>query len=248
MKKILNKKVLGVLLAVMMLFSLSAPAFATGDTATVKLYMPDYFFDYAANDYEGDYVYTNHTGYSYAGTRADAFTEEDVDVYSYTCTAVDYSTITDWLVTVPGTINDWHPLYNYTGTYVPTVFDVIYKSVVNGKGEATSVYPVTTNPFVYGFESPAYYWNGSTYVRADGIFVRQISDTEEYYIDTDYSTYFVGYNWNVYAVPASAANTFDPLAPDSTYLIDLYPNNVPAQNGYTYYLIYEYVEEYNFNT
>jgi len=241
MKKILNKKVLGVLLAVMMLFSLSAPAFATGTTATVKIYMPNYYFNYAANDYEGDYIYTNHTGYSYAGTRADVFTGEDVDVYSYTCAAVDYSTITDWLVTVPGTINDWHPLYNYSGTYVPTVFDVIYKSVVNGKGEATSIYPDTTYPFVYGFDSPAVIPN--TTIRADGIFARQISSTEENCFETDYYSYWIGYGWMIYAVPSSAANTFDPLAPDTTYLIDLYANNVPAQDGYTYYVIFEYAEK-----
>lgn len=242
MKKILNKKVLGVLLAVMMLFSLSAPAFATGTTATVKIYMPDYYFNYAANDYEGDYVFTNHDGYTYAGIRADVFTEEDVDVYSYTCAAVDYSTITDWLVSIPSEITDWHPLYNYSGTYIPTVFDVIYKSVVNGKGEATSIYPDTTYPFVYGFESPAYAQSGGTYIRADGIFVRQISSTEEDCFETDYSTYWVGYGWMVYAVPASAANTFDPLAPDTTYLIDSYANNVSAQDGYTYYVIFEYAE------
>ena len=242
MKKILNKKVLGVLLAVMMLFSLSAPAFATGTTATVKVYVPDYFYDFVIDDY----IETDHNGYSYAGTRADAYTEEDVDVYSYTCTPVDYSTITNWLVTVPATITDWHPLYNYSGTYIPTAFDVIYKSIVTGKGESTSVYPSLSGEFVYGFYSPSGYWNGADFVRADGIFIRQVSDTEEYYIDTYYETYWMGYNWNIYAVPSSAANTFDPLAPDSTYLIPLYSNNIPAQDGYTYYLIYEYAETFAF--
>lgn len=242
MKKILNKKFLGVLLAVMMLFSLSAPAFATGSTATVKIYVPDYFFDFVANDYEGEYVYTNHDGYTYAGTRADAFTEEDVDVYSYTCTAVDYSTVTDWLVSIPVTIPDWHPFLNYSGTYIPTVFDVIYKSVVDGKGESTSVYTDLTGEFVYGFNSPDYFVNSNPPIRADGIFIRQISETEEYYIDTDYVSYLIGYNWNVYAVPANTS--FNPLAPNPTYLIEEYTNNRAAQDGYTYYLIYEYVEEY----
>ena len=47
MKKILNKKVLGVLLAVMMLFSLSAPAFADTPTATIVFYVDDeYYFEY----------------------------------------------------------------------------------------------------------------------------------------------------------------------------------------------------------
>lgn len=241
MKKILNKKVLSVLLAVMLLAALAAPAFATGTTATVKLYMPEYYFNPSLNDWEGDYVDTYHTDYTYAGTRADAYTYEDVDIYSYTCTAVDYSTITDWLISIPAEITDWHPLYNYSGDYIPTVFDVIFKSVVNGKGEATSIYPSVTNPFVYGFDSPAVISN--TLTRADGIFIRQISSTEEDCFDTDYTTYWIGYGWRIYAVPASAANTFDPLDPDPTYLIPLYANNVPAQDGYTYYVIFEYAEE-----
>ncbi len=49
MKKILNKKVLGVLLAVMMLLSLSAPAFATAGTVNVTFDVDsEYYFD---NDY-----------------------------------------------------------------------------------------------------------------------------------------------------------------------------------------------------
>ena len=248
MKKILNKKVLGVLLAVMMLFSLSAPAFATGTTATVKVYVPEYVID----DYAFDYVYTgvdSATGYVYAGDGEDIL-GDPVSYYSYTSSPITISSITGWTVTPP---TGFQGIYNNNPNlpYLPTVFDVIYKAMVNGRGETPHVYNpngANNSGFVYDFKMPIYNSLGG---REDYIYLYTISDVAEH-VNYEYHptaaeiaaagepipSIWYGYVHHIYCVPDTVTD-FDPLAPDSTYLADYYGNNILAGVDYTYYLIYE---------
>ena len=139
-------------------------------------------------------------------------------------------------VSLPNGFTGW---YNTTGN----VFDAIYNLAVVQKGETAALYDTTAAndaPFVYGFDTPSYTESG---VRADGIFINKLSGNVTNALDTDNTSYWVGYSWSFYAVPASVSS-FNPLNPDATYKSELYTNNVNAASGYTYYMIYEYNEQY----
>lgn len=229
MNKRTMKKGLAIVLALVMVFAMTATAFAsTSGTVNVKFYVPEKYADLGET-----YHYLTHDGYTYYGQRADAITSANVNVYELAGT-VNLANMTAPAVTLP---QGFQGLYNTGGN----VFDVIYNFAVTQKGQTVTEYPITTGDFVYGFDTPSYTETGA---RADGIFINKLSGNGTNALDTDNATYWVGYNWSFYAVPNSAAASFNPLNPDETYKSKLYTNNVNAADGYTYYMIYEYNEEY----
>lgn len=228
MKKNL-KKVLAVVLALTMVFAMTATAFAdTTGTVNVKFYVPEKYADL-----NGDYQTLAKDGYTLCGQRADAYTGEPINVYAYTGT-VNLATMTHPAVTLPDGFQGW---YNNNGN----VFDAIYNLAVTQKQETAALYNTTAAnnaAFVYGFDTPSYTETG---VRADGIFINKLSGNSAVTLDSDNESFWVGYSWSFYAVPSGT--TFNPLAPDETYKSELYTNNVNASAGYAYYMIYEYNEE-----
>ncbi len=248
MKKLMNKRVLAVMLALVMVFAMSASAFAdTTGTCTVEFYMPGQFYDIMTCETQN----TTRTGsYTDSGLDVPIDGSEAGDVEGetnlYKCTGtVNLANITGWSVTPP---LGFQGLYNYNteNTYNPTVFDVIYNLAVTQKNETaaaeTKVNGVITNPaanqFVYGFDTESYLQNGTP---AHGIYISRMSTQQTYTIDELYDSetnYWMGYSWSLYAVPAGT--TFNPANPDATYKTDLYANNIVATAGYTYYMIYEF--------
>ena len=226
------KKLLSIVMVLVMVFAMTATAFAdTTGTCNVKFYVPAKYADLTET-----YHNLQHSGYSVYGQKEDVMTGEEVDVYEYSGT-VNLATMSHPAVSLPDGFAGW---YNTSGN----VFDAIYNLAVTQKGEAVALYGSTEAaeaPFVYGFDTPSYTETG---IRADGIFINKLSGNSTTALDTDYETYWVGYSWSFYAVPASAVATFNPLNPDDTYKSDLYTNNINATNGYTYYMIYEYNEQY----
>lgn len=226
------KKGFAIVLALIMVFAMTATAFAdTTGTCSVKFYVPEKYADLTES-----YHTLGHSGYSVYGQKEDVITGEDVNVYEYAGT-VNLATMNHPEVELPNGFAGW---YNTTGN----AFDAIYNLAVVQKGEAAALYgstEATTALFVHGFDTPSYTETG---VRADGIFISKLSGNSTTALDTDYETYWAGYSWSFYAVPASAEETFNPLNPDNTYKSDLYTNNVNAAAGYTYYMIYEYNEQY----
>lgn len=230
------RKVLSVVMILTMVFAMTATAFAdTTGTVNVKFYVPKKYADL-----KGNYQQLNNTGYTLYGQKADVVTEEAVDVYEYAGT-VDLATIAHPSVDLP---DGFAGLYNDNGN----AFDAIYNLAVNKKGETVAKYGESgadSASFVYGFDMPSYTESGA---RADGIFINKLSGNGTAALDYNYGaageSYWLGYSWSFYVVPKDAAATFDPLNPDATYKSDLYQNNVNAADGYTYYMIYEYNEQY----
>ena len=224
------KKGLAIVLALAMVFAMTATAFAnTTGTVNVKFYVPEKYADLGET-----YHNLAHDGYTYYGQRADAMTSANVNVYELAGT-VNLANMTAPAVTLP---QGFQGLYNTGGN----VFDVIYNFAVTQKGETAALYGTTaanSAAFVYGFDMPSYTQSGA---RADGIFINKLSRNVTNTLDTDNTSFRVGYSWSFYAVPANVSN-FDPLNPDVTYKSDLYTNNVNAASGYTYYMIYEYNEQ-----
>ena len=228
MNKRTMKKGLAIVLALVMVFAMTATAFAnTSGTVNVKFYVPEKYADLGET-----YHNLAHDGYTYYGQRADAVTSANVNVYELAGT-VNLANMTAPAVTLP---QGFQGLYNTGGN----VFDVIYNFAVTQKGQTATEYPTTTGDFVYGFDTPSYTETG---VRADGIFINKLSGNGTNTLATDNTSFWWGYNWSLYAVPSSAAASFNPLNPDETYKSKLYTNNVNAVDGYTYYMIYEYNEE-----
>lgn len=226
MNKRTMKKGLAIVLALVMVFAMTATAFAnTSGTVNVKFYVPEKYADIGET-----YHYLAHDGYTYYGQRADAITSANVNVYELAGT-VNLANMTAPAVTLP---QGFQGLYNTGGN----VFDVIYNFAVTQKGQTVTEYPITTGDFVYGFDTPSYTETG---VRADGIFINKLSGNSAVTLDSDNESFWVGYSWSFYAVPSGT--TFNPLAPDETYKSELYTNNVNASAGYAYYMIYEYNEE-----
>ena len=224
------KKGLAIVLALAMVFAMTATAFAeTTGTVNVKFYVPEKYADL-----EGNYHNFSHVGYTLYGQKEDPVTGDNIDVYGYVRTA-NLATMARPAVTLP---NGFQGLYNTNGN----VFDAIYDVAVTQKGETAALYGTTaanSAAFVYGFDMPSYTQSGA---RADGIFINKLSGNVTNALDTDNTSYWVGYSWSFYAVPTNVSN-FDPLNPNVTYKSDLYTNNVNAASGYTYYMIYEYNEQ-----
>ncbi len=235
MKITKSRKVFAVVMALVMtmsmMFATTVSSFAATGNANVKFYVPEKYMDL-----EGTYQTLGHEGYSLYGQKMDIMAEENVNVYEYAGT-VDLSAIKESTVTLP---SGFHGLYNNEGDgeYLPTAFDAIYNVAVNQKKEAATQYPTTTGKFVYGFDTPSYTTQG---VRADGIFLNKLSGNGTSTMYSDSNTWW-GYSWSFYVVPNNAS--FDPLNPDATYKSDLYTNNVIADKDHTYYMIYEYNEQY----
>lgn len=230
-----KRKVIALMMAMVMvmasMFAVTTSAFAETDgNVNVKFYVPEKYVDLNFEDQQ-----LNHVGYTPYGTKTDLVSDETVTVYEKSGT-VDLSAINTSTVALP---DGFHGLYNYDSSvaYLPTAFDVIYNFAVTQKGETTSLYPDTGAAFVYGFDTPSYTEQG---VRADGIFVNKLSNNGTETLDTDNMSYWLGYSWGFYAVPGET--NFDPLNPDETYKVPVYANNLVAENGYTYYMIYEYSE------
>ena len=237
-----NSKILALLLALAMVFVMSVPAFASTGNCTVKFYVPTQYMDEYGGGTGNVEIVTPTLPDSYTNSQySNSYVHPDgiaVNGTLKTKTAdINLGEINGWLVTPP---EGFHGLYNYNPneTYIPTVFDAIYK--------AGTITGETATSLTYGFDTYAVSTSG---VPMHGIYFNTISGLgndqfDTYYDPTDNSGYWIGYSWNLYVVPENVS--FNPAAGqhDDTYKSDLYANNVAASAGYTYYMIYEYTEIY----
>lgn len=216
------RKFLVVLMALTMVLGMTSMSFATTGNCTVKCYIPTSYYNDIAEETVSPTIPSYFTDLSVSGMKGISKT-------------VDLSQITDWTVTPPegftGLLNTDPEL-----PYLPTAFDALYTGYTNA-GE-------TSETLEYGFDTYAY---SETGVPMHGIYFSKLagltSDTfDSYYDPTDYSGYWLGYAWTLYDVPANTS--FDPADPDEQYKTDLYANNIVATAGHTYYMIFEYNEEY----
>ncbi len=216
------RKALVVTMALVMVFAMSATAFAATGTATVKFCAPGVMFDGSGYTYPEYYEYDGNIGWS---------------TYSL---PIDLSTITglDSEITLPAGFTGQ---YNNdpTAEYVPTAFDLFYKAIITAdESRAPEGSPDAANClFNYGFDmvnSP----NGIYMSKITGL-----STFQEVYDPSPVvgSSFWSGYSWSFYVVPDTVTD-FDITAPDEAYKSWFYANNVAAQDGYTYYMIYEYNE------
>lgn len=222
MHKKFIKKLFIVAMALTMVFAMSATSFAATGTATVKFCAPGGMYDGSGYTYPSYYVFDDTIGWS---------------TYAL---PIDLSTITglDSEITLPA---GFAGQYNNdpTAEYVPTAFDLFYKAIKTaGESRASEGSPNAANClFNYGFD---------TFNTPNGIYMSKIVGLATDEIQSQYSSvpggsYWSGYSWSFYAVPDTVTD-FDITDPDEAYKSWFYANNVAAQNGYTYYMIYEYNE------
>lgn len=115
-----------------------------------------------------------------------------------------------------------------------TMYDLVF-SLANTRGE-----PDTNPPeFVSGYDSDP--WDGDP-----GWYITKLSglgtDPKAYnYTGTVGQSYWAGLGWMAYEVPNTVVNGtgFDPTSISSAYMCDGYTSNVNAQDGFTYFMVYE---------
>ena len=115
-----------------------------------------------------------------------------------------------------------------------TMYNLVF-GLADSRGEPN------TNPpeFVSGFDSNP--WDGDP-----GWYITKLSglgtDPKAYnYSNVVGQSYWAGLGWMAYEVPNTVVNAtgFDPTNISSAYLCDGYTSNIYAQDGFTYFMVYE---------
>jgi hypothetical protein len=207
------KKLTALLLVLTLLFALSATAFAdTTGTVNVKFLVP---MSYTLPGATTPTTFPQPTGYS-VSTAFPGY-------YEYTANNLNLSTVASF--------DEGNDL---------NVFDVIYETAVNIKGESDAELADATSStlFVYHYDA------NPAYNTSPGYVIDRLSGLET---DTLVSTgnTWAGFYWSVYGVPAGV--TYDVTHPiynaatySNLYQLGSYTSNVEAETGYTYYMVYEY--------
>lgn len=224
------KKGLAIVLALVMVFAMTATAFAdTTGTCSVKFYAPDSFYD----DIQEVTVQVDTSALDYDATTG---------LYAKSYDNASLSGITGYAVELPsGFVGYLNP--DLTLPYIPSLFDVMYREI-----GSTNVCRVDSDVqdankdschTWYGADTSAYSTSG---VPMHGFYFSKLFNISTYSIDSLYDTdegfgYWYGYSWSLYDVPANTS--FDPTNPNETYKSDMYPSNLEAKSGHTYYWIYE---------
>lgn len=174
--KNIKKRLLSLVLAVVMVLSMSMSVFAAdaepvSTKVNVKFYINKEVKEYGAT--------LPTSGYIDAGN----------NMLESATFPVDISDITKCPVTKP---KGFVGLFDKATKYVPTAFDAIYDAAVTQKGESNE-------EFVYGFDTLY------TKPQENGIYVQSLSGLSTNTFETDNASYWVGTSWSFYVIPAGAA-------------------------------------------
>ena len=224
------KKFLSIAMVLVMVFAMTATAFAdTTGTCNVKFYAPNSFYD----DIQGETVQVDTSEFTYDATTG---------LYAKSYDNASLSGITGYAVALPsGFVGYLNP--DLTLPYIPSLFDVMYREIGSSNICRVDSSVQTENKDSYhtwyGVDMSAYSTSG---VAMHGLYFSKLFDISTYSIDSMYDVdegygYWYGYSWSLYDVPANAS--FDPANPTASYKSDMYPSNLQATAGHTYYWIYE---------